>query len=406
VRGAEATTQVRATSGFAAQVINAATGSNSVLAFQSNSVDTARITALSTSDLLFATGSANTERLRLDSSGNLGLGVVPSAWGGTNTRSLDISLWTSIANGNAFGSALTFNGFYNGSSWIYKQNNTAAKYELDGAHRWFTAPSGTAGNAISFTQAMTLDASSNLSVEGQIYAAGGRGVTKGFLLPDWRMYNGSSGNTLVFNNGSDRVTIDSSGNLLVGTTSSLGTAGKVQFVQAAAGSAGTVISADATSATFSYSVAWFAANRSASSDFNFINCTSDQYSAPQFRVQGNGVILAQNTSVQSISDARTKENIRDATDGLQVILGLQPRRFDFKKGFGNGRKNVLGFVAQEIETVFPDAVSCACLDPDSKEVAYKTVGPGELIPVLVKAIQEQQTLIEALTARITALESA
>ena len=111
-----------------------------------------------------ASDGTNSGSMFLSSSGNLGLGVTPSAWSGTNTKSLDISLWTSLANGNAFGSALTFNGYYNGTNWIYKQNNSASKYESDGQHRWYTAPSGTAGTAISFTQAMTLDASGNLLV--------------------------------------------------------------------------------------------------------------------------------------------------------------------------------------------------------------------------------------------------
>ncbi len=120
-------------------------------------------------DLCFSTrrstsDSTLTESMRLDFAGNLGLGVTPSAWSGTNTKALDISLWTSLANGNAFGSAFTFNGFYNGTNWIYKQTNTASKYEHDGSHRWFTAPSGTAGNAISFTQAMTLTAGGDLLV--------------------------------------------------------------------------------------------------------------------------------------------------------------------------------------------------------------------------------------------------
>ena len=104
------------------------------------------------------------ESARIDASGNMGLGVTPSAWSGTNTRALDISLWTSLANGNAFGTALTFNGFYNGTNWIYKQTNTASRYEQDGSHRWYTAASGTAGNTVSFTQAMTLTAAGEFLV--------------------------------------------------------------------------------------------------------------------------------------------------------------------------------------------------------------------------------------------------
>lgn len=127
------------------------------------------------------------------SGGNLGLGVTPSAWSGTNTKALDISLWTSLANGNAFGSALTFNGYYNGTSWIYKQINSASKYESDGAHRWYTAPSGTAGNAITFTQAMTLLSSGALVIgDTSVVASGFAGVK----------FNGASYNGLGLNDSS------------------------------------------------------------------------------------------------------------------------------------------------------------------------------------------------------------
>jgi hypothetical protein len=318
--------------------------------------------------------------------------------------------------------SLTFNAYNDNTNWRYKYTgDPATRYrQTGGVHAWFNAPSGTAGNTITFTQAMTLNSIGRLGVgttspartlvisnggaEGlEIGPGNSSGDAAGAVSSIY--YNRSTA-SYVENfqdasahvwriSGPERARINASGQFLVGLTSSLGTAGTGQFVQAGSGGAGSAISADATSATFAYSVAWFAANRGADSAFNFINCTSDQYLTPQFRVQGNGTILATNTTVQSISDARTKENIRDATDGLEVILGLQPRRFDFKQGFGNGRKNVLGFVAQEIETVFPDAVSEAHLDPDKKDIAYKTVGPGELIPVLVKAIQELKAEFDA-----------
>jgi hypothetical protein len=119
-------------------------------------------------DNTFAVSTANTERLRVDVSGNLGLGVIPSAWR-SGARAFQsgangyLTLWEQ-ANGSA---NLGF-GVYEGSSnaFNYKTTGDATTLysQLSGAHKWFTAPSGTAGNAITFTQAMTLDALGNLLV--------------------------------------------------------------------------------------------------------------------------------------------------------------------------------------------------------------------------------------------------
>jgi hypothetical protein len=127
------------------------------------------------------------------------------------------------------------------------------------------------------------------------------------------------------------------------------------------------------------------------------------YSAgtPQFAVRGDGTVYAQNTTIQSLSDERLKENITDATDGLDVILGLKTRRFDWKEGYGNNRKNQLGFIAQEVETVFPEAVD-VWEEGENERTEYKSVGPSALIPVLVKAIQELSAEVEALKAKVGA----
>ena len=144
----------------------------------------------------------------------------------------------------------------------------------------------------------------------------------------------------------------------------------------------------------------------AGSAYVFIDCYSSINGTPvnQFRVRGDGVIYAQNTTVQSLSDVRTKENIVDSTEGINVVMALRPVRFDFKKGFGNNKKNQLNFIAQEIEQVFPEAVDIWG-ESDDPSNPYKSVGASALIPVLVKAIQEQQVLIESLTTRLTALEN-
>jgi hypothetical protein len=115
-----------------------------------------------------------------------------------------------------------------------------------------------------------------------------------------------------------------------------------------------------------------------------------------------GVINATSTSITAISDQRLKENIRNLDIGLSEIMALKPRKFDWKEGKGLNKKDDFGFIAQEFETVFPNSVTNSKAGED--EIEYKAINHSELIPTLVKAIQEQQALITALTARITALE--
>jgi hypothetical protein len=99
----------------------------------------------------------------LDASGNLGLGVTPSAWWST-FKVIDINTTGAIASSGNDVQILT-NTFFNGTSFIYKQTQGAARFRInEGQFVWQQAPSGTAGNAITFTQAMTLFSSGNLSI--------------------------------------------------------------------------------------------------------------------------------------------------------------------------------------------------------------------------------------------------
>jgi hypothetical protein len=107
-----------------------------------------------------------TERATLDNSGNLGLGVTPSAWATANgQKAIQITSLTALWTGASGAASLGFNAYESGANaYTYTTTNPASAYQQDGAHKWLTAPSGTAGNAISFTQAMTLDASGNLGI--------------------------------------------------------------------------------------------------------------------------------------------------------------------------------------------------------------------------------------------------
>jgi len=201
----------------------------------------------SSGNILFSAG-GQYEKLRLDSSGNLGLGVTPSAWAFRVAQQIGAAASISAAGGsNSSLAEFGANRYLNSSgNEIYIGNNFATLYQqVNGSHAWFRAPSGTAGNAITFTQAMTLDADSVLSIAGtknsgynsafkvQIGADTG---THGLMIRGAETYlsfdDGTSGfgsGRIYYNASSDYMAfstsatecarINSSGNMGIGTTS-------------------------------------------------------------------------------------------------------------------------------------------------------------------------------------------
>lgn len=114
-------------------------------------------------------------------------------------------------------------------------------------------------------------------------------------------------------------------------------------------------------------------------------------------------------SIFDVSDAQFKTNIRNLDNALAKINQLQPKSYDLKAdefaGFTFGRTGEMGFIAQEVQTVFPELVK-SCVSPvdpytmggkpsKTEPFEFLAVNYVGLIPVLTKGIQEQQAMIDA-----------
>ena len=123
----------------------------------------------------------------------------------------------------------------------------------------------------------------------------------------------------------------------------------------------------------------------------------------KFRVNGAGDAFA--TSHGAISDQRLKENVTDLSNCLDTVKSLRGVNFTWIDNPDAG--NQVGFIAQEVEEHVPeivinDAEEESVMPDGSINTHYKNVEYGKLVPVLVEAIKEQQTMIESLQARLDA----
>ena len=181
--------------------------------------------------------------------------------------------------------------------------------------------------------------------------------------------------------GAERMRIDASGNLLVGRTSNNSYSGNVHATGFS--SVGT--------AQFNI------VSPSASTPFEWVMRTGNEM---QFYVNNASVLATLSSSGvwTNASDARYKENIRPITYGIAEVMQLQPRAYNII-GFD---KEEIGFVAQEVEVLLPELVESVRNSVTNED--RLTLSYGQLSAVLVKAIQDQQAIIEALEARIVSLE--
>jgi hypothetical protein len=354
--------------------------------------------------ILFATN--NTVRATLDASGNLGLGVTPSAWiTAASARALQFnggSVWSYSTDRIA----MIQNAYLDTSGdYRYVATDAASQYRLaSGVHAWFNAPSGSAGAVATLTQAMTLDASGNLGlgttsivdISGgsgktlEIYGGSqggflhltnsttGQTVSDGFIIgtaiggSDALLIQRENANMIFRTNDTERARIDSSGNLLVGTTSTL-SGGKITLSFDGSTQNG-LISSTSTDASNAVFAGW---NVGASN----IGTVS--------RVATTSAVVYNTTS-----DYRLKTVTGTVTGQGARIDALKPIDYVWTEGGQQAR----GFLAHEFQEVYSNSVTGDkdAVDADGNP-KYQSMqaSSSEVIADLVAEIQSLRQRLSA-----------
>jgi hypothetical protein len=189
-------------------------------------------------------------------------------------------------------------------------------------------------------------------------------------------------------NASEAARLDSSGNLLVGTTSSFSARLAVKD-STSNGTTNAIYCKNSADTTLFYisSNGYFVTGTGANSPYNLTTASGSNVT-----IESDGVLK------RSTSSLKYKTDVQDATHGLAEVLQLRPVTY---KGKNDGDKVFGGLIAEEVhEAGLTEFVQYA-EDGSPDALAY-----GNMVSLLTKAIQEQQALIETLTQRITALEGA
>ena len=137
----------------------------------------------------------------------------------------------------------------------------------------------------------------------------------------------------------------------------------------------------------------------------FINCLDT--TTVRFKVTSDGDVWNHDDSYGG-SDQTLKENIVDASPKLEDLKKLKVRNFNWKSdSFPNrSKRKMLGFIAQEVEEVFPSLIKEYNITGDNDNPVMKKAIKKAWAPILVKALQEAVAKIETLETKVAALESA
>jgi hypothetical protein len=371
----------------------------------------------------------NSAKATLDSSGNLGLGATPSAWG-SNAKALEIGSGASTSLSFNFSETNLSTNVYriNTGASLYKATGIAMLYtQSSGGHAWSIAPSGTAGDTISFTQAMTLDASGNLGLgttspasNGSTFATlslngsnGGAlhfmnaGTTVMQLYNDANAFflNAASGKQTIFQTAStERARITSGGyskfsndGTYAGSTGSYH-----EFVNSASDDVIRVRN-KASSSPLGIDNSFSAAAPNNTANY-FFQCRDT--GGERATIRSNGGLANYQGNDVNLSDRREKTNFAPAKSYLDTICAIPVQTFNYIDQSENDPGLTLGVVAQDVQAVAPELVmeSDWSAEKDGSKMRL-SIYQTDLQYALMKCIQELKAQNDDLRARVAQLEA-
>jgi hypothetical protein len=330
-----------------------------------------------------ATGGSNTERMRIDSSGNVGIGTSSIASGGTNTQNVQIHNSTANSTYLKLSTSGTGATASDGLDLIMGNDGTGYLWNRENSNTIF---------ATNNTERMRIDATGNVDLLQSNHlrwkhAAGGtiRGSIDADSNDNLMFYTGSSE--------SERVRIDGSGNVGIGVTS----AGATLHVKEAANKSESdghfrIEGNGYSSIQWLDATAYYIGQNSNSRSLRFYS-GSDETAGAQ--------LSAGNTAFTTFSDERLKENVQDIGSVKEKIKDI--RCVTFNRSDIENSKETIGFIAQDFIGKFDQVLDKSKFTGD--DTYYYGIKYTETIPILLKAIQEQQEQIDALQSEINELKN-
>ena len=313
---------------------------------------------------------SDTQRMQIDSSGNVGIGVTPSAWGAGYTALQNRqTCWFATSSRDL---NLGANVYVDAVGYKYIATAAASNYvQFQGAHSWYNAPSGTAGQTTTVTSGNSYTITAAGGTNYTTFGAANNNVGTTFTATSSGTGNGGGvTQNITF---TQAMTLDASGRLLVNTASVIG------------GSGDTLQIAGKTTAGTDYCSM-------------YTGTSTTVYGARYYHtsaVVGSITFTASGTAYNIASDYRLKEAVAPLTGGLARVSALKPSIYKWKVNGSDGE----GFIAHELAEVIPAAVTGQkdAVNEDGS-VQPQQVDLSKVVPILVAAIQE-------LTARVQTLET-